>query len=73
MTIIEAEGITRILADAYLHGQELVVELTGRPVILIGLYSDVTTARYPFCDPDTDHLHRASEITIKGMKRSELL
>jgi hypothetical protein len=73
MTVIEGERLAGLLVDAYLDGAELVVELTGQPVIYTGLYSWRHTEEWAFADQETGHRHQASEITIKGRKRSELL
>jgi hypothetical protein len=73
MTVIEGEKIAAALVDAYLDGLELVVELTGEPVIYVGLYSRRHAEQWPFAELGTGHLHQSSEITIKGRKRGDLL
>lgn len=73
MTCTEGDKVARMLVDLYLDGHELVVELTGRPVLFIGLYSQISSTRFPFADPDTDNLHAACEITVKGFTRNQIL
>lgn len=73
MTVIEAEKVTDAILDAYLNGEELIIELTGQSVIYVGLYSHRHIDRWAFLDETTGHLHEAAEITVKGKKRSELL
>ena len=67
MTLLEGTKVVRALVEAYFDGAELVVELTGKPVIL---YTDDGEW---YADPETEHLHAAAEITIKGRKRGDLL
>lgn len=74
MTIAEGDRVAQLLVDLYLDGHELIVELTGRPVLFIGIYSQVASTRFPFVDADDDeHLHAASEVTVKGYTRNQIL
>lgn len=70
MTFTENEIITERMIGLYEEGAELVVELTDAPVVYTGWS---TADEYPFTDPATGHTHRACEVTVRGMKRGELL